>query len=122
MSSQTMTNVAVTDKIERFLALGGGFPGTYRDAAPDIAHYGEAITAALAHWFPDGVTEVMVEPGRYLVADAGVLRTEVVLVSSRRVDGFERWVYVDAGTFHGLAETMDEAIRYPIVTGRDGDD
>ena len=104
-----------------FLNLGGGFPGTYRDAVPEIATYGTAVTAALEHWFPTGLTEVMIEPGRYLVADAGVLRCEVVLVSQRTVDDFERWVYLDCGKFHGLAETMDEAIRYRLRTSRDGD-
>ena len=33
-----------------------------------------------------------------------------------------RWVFLDIGKFGGLAETMDEAIRYPIVTPRDGDE
>jgi ornithine decarboxylase len=32
-----------------------------------------------------------------------------------------RWVYLDIGKFGGLAETMDESIRYPIRTPRDGD-
>ena len=31
-----------------------------------------------------------------------------------------RWVYLDIGKFGGLAETMDEAIRYPIRTEHDG--
>ncbi len=102
------------------LNLGGGFPGSYRESAPDIASYGSAIRAALKRWFPDGIPEVMVEPGRYLVADAGVLRTEVVLVSERSVGDLQRWVYLDCGKFHGLAETMDEAIRYRLRTPRDG--
>ena len=62
----------------------------------------------------------MIEPGRYMVADAGVLRTEVVLVSRRSPDDVERWVYLDCGKFHGLAETMDEAIRYRLRTPHDG--
>ena len=32
-----------------------------------------------------------------------------------------RWVYLDIGKFNGLAETMDEMIRYPIRTAFDGD-
>ena len=103
-----------------FINLGGGFPGTYREAAPGIAAYGTAVRAALATWFPDGLAEVMVEPGRYLVADAGVLRSEVVLVSRRSPEDSERWVYLDCGKFHGLAETMDEAIRYRLRTPHDG--
>ena len=62
----------------------------------------------------------MIEPGRYLVADAGVLRSEVVLVSRRSIEDQERWVYLDCGKFHGLAETMDEAIRYRLRTAYDG--
>ena len=33
-----------------------------------------------------------------------------------------RWVYLDIGKFQGLAETMDEAIRYPIRTLHDADE
>jgi ornithine decarboxylase len=103
----------------RFVNLGGGFPGTYREQLPDIATYGRSVQSALHASFPDGLAEVMVEPGRYLVADAGVLRTEVVLVSSRSI-GTTRWVYLDCGKFHGLAETMDESIRYRLRTPHDG--
>ena len=103
-----------------FLNLGGGFPGTYREGAPAIEEYGTAVRAALRRWFPAGLDEIMIEPGRYLVADAGVLRSEVVLVSRRSVEDQERWVYLDCGKFHGLAETMDEAIRYRLRTPHDG--
>jgi ornithine decarboxylase len=103
-----------------FLNLGGGFPGTYREHAPPIDAYGNAVRRALATWFPDGLAEVMIEPGRYLVADAGVLRSEVVLVSRRSPEDYERWVYLDCGKFHGLAETMEEAIRYRLRTPHDG--
>ena len=59
----------------------------------------------------------MAEPGRSLVADAGVLETEVVLVSQR--DGV-RWVYLDVGLFSGLVEAYGESIRYRIEVHRDG--
>ena len=103
-----------------FLNLGGGFPGTYMEATPSIESYGSAVRKALTRWFPDGSPGLMIEPGRYMVADAGVLRTEVVLVSRRSPEDEERWVYLDCGKFHGLAETMDEAIRYRIRTPHDG--
>jgi len=108
-----------------FINLGGGFPGTYREGAPSIDAYGHAVRTALATWFPDAsgrdaTMDVMVEPGRYMVADAGVLRSEVVLVSRRSPLDTERWVYLDCGKFHGLAETMDEAIRYRLRTPHDG--
>ncbi len=64
--------------------------------------------------------EMVIEPGRFLVGDAGVVSAEVVLVS-RRVQGDPvRWVYLDIGRFGGLAETEGEAIKYRIVTPHDG--
>jgi ornithine decarboxylase len=103
-----------------FLNLGGGFPGTYVDATPTIPAYGAAVRNALDTWFPNRDFELMIEPGRYMVADAGVLRSEVVLVSRRSPLDEARWVYLDCGKFHGLAETMDEAIRYRLRTPHDG--
>jgi ornithine decarboxylase len=104
--------------------LGGGLPSTYREAVPDIGTYGAAITEALRSRLGDrfGTTgDIFVEPGRYLVGDAGVIETEVVLISERpapagksAVQQPKRWVYLDIGMFNGLAETLEEAIRYRI--------
>jgi ornithine decarboxylase len=103
-----------------FVNLGGGFPGTYLDQMPPIHAYGTAISTAVNRAFANTLDQLYIEPGRYMVADAGVLRTEVVLVSQRSRDDAQRWVYIDCGKFHGLAETMDEAIRYRIRTAHDG--
>jgi ornithine decarboxylase len=92
--------------------LGGGFPAQYLEAMPEIEVYGHAIERALVNRMRGRGLRVLVEPGRYLVGDAGVLHTEVVLVAER-VPG-ERWVYLDCGVFGGLAETLGEAIRYRI--------
>jgi ornithine decarboxylase len=99
--------------------VGGGFPAHYLDGVPAIASYGVAIQRSLRErlgHFP--ALRVMAEPGRYLVGDAGVMQTEVVLVAERTPG--ERWVYVDVGLFGGLAETLEEAIRYRIRTPRSG--
>jgi ornithine decarboxylase len=101
--------------------IGGGFPGHYVDRAPAIMTYGSAITAALHHHLGPDLPVVIAEPGRYLVADAGLLRTEVILVARKSDDADEpRWVYLDVGVFGGLGETMAEAIRYRFRTPRTG--
>jgi len=102
-----------------FLNLGGGFPATYIDDIEPVRVYGARIARALRRLGPEP-PELMVEPGRYLVGDAGVLRTEVVLVSRRAFDD-RRWVYLDCGRFNGLAETMGEAIQYRLRTEHDGE-
>lgn len=102
------------------LNLGGGFPAQYAEPIPPLAEYGAAITAALDRWFPDGERpEIIAEPGRSVAAEAGVLRTQVVSIREP-CDGGERWVYLDAGRFGGLAETDGEAILYRLTTDRDG--
>jgi ornithine decarboxylase len=101
------------------LNLGGGFPSHYVDPVPELAAYGTAIRRSLAAHLGDFGGEVLVEPGRYLVGDAGVIETEVVLISRRPDNDEARWVYLDIGMFNGLTETLDESIRYRVGTPGD---
>jgi len=100
--------------------LGGGFPTRYRKDVPDAAAYGEAITRSLSTHFGNRLPETIIEPGRGMVGNAGVIECEVVLIATKSVDDRRRWVYLDIGKFNGLAETMEEAIQYPFLTGRTG--
>jgi len=101
--------------------LGGGLPSQYSEPVPSIDQYGTAIAAALAKHLGPHTEQIFIEPGRYLVGDAGVIEAEIVLISERTADPDDRWVYLDIGMFNGLAETMGEAIRYRIqVPGRHG--
>ena len=102
--------------------LGGGFPTKYLKNVPTVKTYGSAIFRALRRHFGNRIPETIIEPGRGMVGNAGVIEAEVVLVSKKSEDDDVRWVYLDIGKFGGLAETMDESIRYPIRTPRDGDE
>jgi ornithine decarboxylase len=102
--------------------LGGGFPTRYLKDVPAVRQYGQAIFTALRRHFGNRIPETIIEPGRGMVGNAGIIQAEVVLVSRKRADEEVRWVYLDIGKFGGLAETMDEAIRYPIRTPFDGDE
>jgi ornithine decarboxylase len=101
--------------------LGGGFPTRYLKDVPVLRQYGMSIYDAVRRFFGNRIPDTIIEPGRGMVGDAGVIRSEVVLVSRKSADDKVRWVYLDIGKFGGLAETMDEAIRYSIVTDRDAD-
>ncbi len=103
----------------RMMNLGGGFPTRYRDPVPEIDDFAAAIMGAMTRHFGNALPEMVVEPGRAIVGDAGVIASEEVLVS-RRGDDAVRWVYLDIGRFGGLAETEGEAIRYRIATAHDG--
>jgi ornithine decarboxylase len=104
----------------RMVNLGGGFPAKYLKEVPAVKAYGRAIHNALRKHFGNRIPETIIEPGRGMVGDAGMIKAEVVLISKKARDEDVRWVYLDIGKFGGLAETMDEAIRYPIRTERDG--
>jgi ornithine decarboxylase len=106
----------------RMVNLGGGFPARYLKQVPGVPAYGEAIFRALSKHFGNQLPETIIEPGRGMVGDAGIIEAEVVLISKKSVEDEVGWVYLDIGKFGGLAETTDEAIRYRIVTPHDGDE
>lgn len=98
--------------------IGGGLPVSYLDRAPSLEHIGQKTTAAAAQSLPDSA-DLVVEPGRALVATAGVIHAEVVGV--RLAPDGRRWVYLDIGRYNGMAETENEYIAYRFATERDGD-
>ena len=104
----------------RMVNLGGGFPTRYLKDVPATEAYGRSIDEAVRRHFGNHVPETIIEPGRGMVGGAGMIKAEVVLISRKHRDDEQRWVYLDIGKFGGLAETMEEAIRYPIRTRHDG--
>jgi diaminopimelate decarboxylase len=75
----------------RYLDIGGGLAVTYEhEAESDLAHFGAHITPAIA---AEGL-ELIMEPGRYLVGNAGVLLTRVLY---RKRSGGKEFVITDAG-------------------------
>jgi ornithine decarboxylase len=118
--ARMFTLLAETDINLRMVNIGGGFPAHYRGAVASVARYAQAVTDALTRHFGNHVPEIIVEPGRSLVGDAGIIHSEVVLIADKG-DGDRRWVYLDVGKFNGLAETMGESIKYRIeAPGRSG--
>ena len=100
------------------LNIGGGFPAFYGQAIDAPEAYARQVMQMVKARFGD-VARVMAEPGRGLVAEAGAIAAEVVLVSKKSENDLHRWVYLDIGRFSGLAETEGEAIRYQFATQRD---
>ena len=89
--------------------LGGGFPANYIEQVPDIATYGAAINGSLQRRLGDRRPgRVMIEPGRYLVADAGVVQAEVVLVARKAHDDTNR----------GSTSTSDCSVAWPRCSTR----
>ncbi len=106
----------------QMINLGGGYPAEgYVTGSRDLLDYANAIEDSLNKNFGEHNLMLLAEPGRFLVADAGVMKTEVVLVSKKACDADLRWVYLDVGLYGGLAETLAESIKYKMFTSRDSD-
>ena len=104
----------------QLLNIGGGFPAFYGEEIQAPTEYAAAVMALVEARFP-GAERIMAEPGRGMVAEAGVIACEVMLTSRKSDRDLHRWVYLSIGRFSGLAETEGEAIRYQFVTPHDGE-
>lgn len=100
--------------------LGGGLPSGYGRPLAGVDDYVRAMNDGLVRHLDGHDVRLVIEPGRYLVAEAGVIQAEVLLVSRRGHEDGRRWVYLDVGVYSGLVETAGGAIRYPIRTPHDG--
>ena len=100
------------------LDIGGGFPADYGAPVPPDrglrrVHSGCARVAALSP------VDLVAEPGRGLVADAGRLETTVIGTAER---GGRRWVHLDVGAFNGGMEALETGHRLvlPMTDSRGG--
>ncbi|WP_181775427.1 type III PLP-dependent enzyme [Amycolatopsis pittospori] len=96
------------------LNIGGGFATEHREPVPSLTGYAAVIHAALDRNWPGPRPELLLEPGRVIVGDAGLIRTEVVLVTTRAAADERRWVYLDVGRYNGMAECENEAVAYRL--------
>ena len=82
----------------------------------------DALERALAkHKFSFDFEEIIIEPGRSLVGECGVIISEVISRCEKSEDS-PPWLYTDVGVFGGLIETLGEAIHYPLVANVDRKD
>jgi ornithine decarboxylase len=111
---RTLTNVGI--QIE-FLDLGGGFPARYETTSPNLSAVADAITAALTEYLPYPVTTIVIEPGRGLVADAGIMVATIIGTATR---GATNWLHLDVGAFNGMMESLETGnqLRYPVTDSK----
>ena len=100
----------------RLLNIGGGYPVRHVKPIPSIETIGEVVNEGLKA-FPEDV-QVIAEPGRYLVSDAGYFVCRVLGTATR---AGKRWMHWDAGLFGGVIESS-EGLKYRIRSDRSGPD
>ena len=101
--------------------IGGGFPCHYitteeTSDVEEIARYTLEAFSELPYQ-----PKLLLEPGRALVADTGVLIASII----GRVERTENtWLFLDAGVYNGMFEAMayQGSTRYPITSMRESYD
>jgi len=114
-----ITDLKQTGTHIRYLDMGGGLGITYADETPPpISEYADTIINQLK----DMELKLILEPGRVLVGNAGILVTKVLY---RKAGGAKNFIIVDAGmndlirptlynAFHAI-EPVVKSERDPIV-------
>ena len=114
---QFEAEVAALASLERFgvYDLGGGLGVRYvpGDVAASIDQYAERLTAAARRYLGDGI-DLLIEPGRSLVAPVGVTLYRVVTVKR----GGRVHVAVDGGMGDNLEPSLYGQRFAPLVVGR----
>jgi ornithine decarboxylase len=115
-SAQVMSDLLEDGIRLHMLDIGGGFPAAYVAYTPQPADFAKHIRAALDRYLPYPV-ELVAEPGRALVAEAGTMVTTVIGIAERFG---RRWVHLDVGAFNGMMEALETGNRllYPVSDSR----
>lgn len=93
----------------KMLSLGGGLPIKQIENTPSLVAIGKVIASALKDNFNSDV-RVSIEPGRGMVGDSGVMVSTVLGKAERNG---KNWIYIDAGVFNALMETI-EGYKYSL--------
>jgi len=114
---QFEAEVAMLSRLERFPVynFGGGLGVRYipQDTAPSVDQYAELLVTAAHRHLGDAI-DILIEPGRSIVAPAGVTLYRVVTVKSTgRVH-----VAVDGGMGDNLEPSLYGQRFTPLVVGR----
>lgn len=77
----------------KMINIGGGFPANYVDPTYGVKEYADEIMRFIEEDFGQHIPEIILEPGRSLVADAGVIVAEIVNISKKSKNNIYQWVF-----------------------------
>jgi ornithine decarboxylase len=80
--------------------LGGGYPAAYDKDVPKFEKLARMINSEIAHLFPEKTTEILAEPGRFIVATAGTLVSKII---GRAWRDDKRFYHINDGLYHDFS-------------------
>jgi ornithine decarboxylase len=98
------------------LDMGGGFPASHGVTTPAAQEFATVINDSIKQYLPYEV-DLVIEPGRGLVGDAGVMVTSVIGLAERPG---AMWVHVDVGAFNGMMEALESQNKliFPVADSK----
>jgi diaminopimelate decarboxylase len=102
-----------------FINIGGGFGIPYRPREPnlDIEYVGYIVTKTFKEKCDEhslGRPQLRIEPGRYIIGDAGILIARVTSIK----DGYKKFIGCDAGMNTLIRPALYGAYHHIFVDGR----
>jgi ornithine decarboxylase len=101
----------------KILDIGGGFPVKYNPKVKSFRTLARKLNTEIRRLFtPD--TEILAEPGRFMVANACTVVAKVIGKAFR--DG-KPCYYIDDGVYHTFSGQVFDHCNYPVVAFREGE-
>jgi ornithine decarboxylase len=96
--------------------IGGGFPARYDESVKPFRELAKVINNELERLFPRDI-QVLAEPGRFLVANAGYTVSKVI---GKAVREGKPSYYIDDGVYHTYSGVIFDHCKYPVRSFRKG--
>lgn len=116
MSAQVLEETAGRGYKLKLLDIGGGFPAPYDGSVQRFRDLAKVLNAEFRRLFPKEL-EILAEPGRFMVATAATLVTEVIGKAER--DG-KRCYYLNDGIYHTFSGVLFDHCQYHIKAFKKG--
>ncbi len=101
----------------KILDIGGGFPVKYNSKVKSFKVLARRLNAEFERLFPKDI-EILAEPGRFMVANAGTLVARIIGKAVR--DG-KICYYLDDGVYHSFSGIVFDHCTYPLRAFKDGE-
>jgi ornithine decarboxylase len=101
----------------KIIDIGGGFPVKYNSKVKSFKLLARKLNVEFDRLFAKDI-EILAEPGRFMVANAGTLVTKVIGKAVR--DG-KTCYYLDDGLYHTFSGIAFDHCQYPLRAFKDGE-
>jgi ornithine decarboxylase len=98
------------------LDIGGGFPAPYDASVKPFCELAEIINAELDRLFPPEI-KIIAEPGRFLVATAGIAVSKIIGKATRHG---KLCYYIDDGVYHTFSGIIFDHCEYHFDAFKNG--